>query len=463
MHDENDDEEDDSMEDPSGGDDMADDDLVQRFRPLLDFIALHEVGTTGSKGYNTSLNFGRHLPNGREQNLVSKTLDEIDKLQTFMRRSSESSAIGRYQIVQKTLQSLRRKLGLSGRHLYSQALQDRLGAVLIKGRGRSVAGLGKEWTSLQNVSPTILLAKYDARDPEELDPDVDDIHDGGAQPKSLAQLLQILLKRLQQKGTIETPDEGDWPVLKMGVNNEEAVKRLQALLNELRYYTGGTDGKFGSLTRGAVALFQIDNGLPVTGAADAATWAALTNGSSRPLSEGRVAMTADDLRQLNSETIKNADWVNYSGGLAALLGGLGVVRGGTCTLDPTISSTLCAAAPQGTNASAAASAVQNVELWQNLLRSSTDPNIAPVSQALETIRQFLQNAAPSVLQGVEQTTGSDLMQLLTSSLVGLLPGGWAGSLLALGLGFGIRTFGRNIINRRVADQRDGRHIGPKTR
>lgn len=60
---------------------------------------------------------------------------------------------------------------------------------------------------------------------------------------------------------------------------------LQNRLGQMGYFTGSHTACFGELTRQAVEAFQRDSGLPVTGQADAATWAAIysrsgaTNGS----------------------------------------------------------------------------------------------------------------------------------------------------------------------------------------
>ena len=59
------------------------------------------------------------------------------------------------------------------------------------------------------------------------------------------------------------------------------VKRLQSALKELGFYSSSVDGKYGSGTEKAVAAFQKMNGLPQTGAADAATQALLYGGSAK--------------------------------------------------------------------------------------------------------------------------------------------------------------------------------------
>lgn len=51
----------------------------------------------------------------------------------------------------------------------------------------------------------------------------------------------------------------------------ERVKKLQADLEVLGYVTGGADGIFGGATRRAIVAFQHEEGLPVTGVANAAT------------------------------------------------------------------------------------------------------------------------------------------------------------------------------------------------
>lgn len=54
-----------------------------------------------------------------------------------------------------------------------------------------------------------------------------------------------------------------------------AVIRLQVELQKLGYNPGSADGHFGNNTRKALIAFQKSNGLPQTGTADKATWAAI--------------------------------------------------------------------------------------------------------------------------------------------------------------------------------------------
>jgi peptidoglycan hydrolase-like protein with peptidoglycan-binding domain len=69
----------------------------------------------------------------------------------------------------------------------------------------------------------------------------------------------------------------DTPVLQRG-SKGQAVKDLQALLESRGYSVGshGIDGDFGVDTDAALRNFQATAGLPITGVADAATWATLS-------------------------------------------------------------------------------------------------------------------------------------------------------------------------------------------
>jgi hypothetical protein len=139
-------------------------------KALRDYIAQCE-GTAGlpGGGYSTSLDYGKWLPGGKEQDLTVLTLDQIDALQTEMLSHPEnaaryagggSSAIGRYQIVRRTLRSLWKQLHLSGDYLFDAALQDRLALTLAHQRG-ATRDLGNEWASLtgRKLDKAIELAR----------------------------------------------------------------------------------------------------------------------------------------------------------------------------------------------------------------------------------------------------------------------------------------------------------------
>lgn len=135
------------------------------YRPGLDLLGLSE-GTDKKRGYNETLAYGAYTDGDR--NLVAMTLDQIEQLQTKMllhpKNKLNSSALGRYQIVRKTLRKLKTDLKLSGTLLYDKGLQDRFGVELMRGRGIDIwlAGdmsedalinaLAKEWASLPTTS-----------------------------------------------------------------------------------------------------------------------------------------------------------------------------------------------------------------------------------------------------------------------------------------------------------------------
>lgn len=135
---------------------------------LRDLIGYAE-GTDKGRGYNETLDYGRWT--GGDVNLVAMTLDEVLALQAKMLadpanraaygNGTGSSAVGRYQIVSKTLRGLMAQMGLSGSELFSADLQDQMADILIEGRGRNASGLRAEWQGLNRVSNGDILGAYD--------------------------------------------------------------------------------------------------------------------------------------------------------------------------------------------------------------------------------------------------------------------------------------------------------------
>lgn len=64
-----------------------------------------------------------------------------------------------------------------------------------------------------------------------------------------------------------------------------SVKQVQLFLAALSFYRGPIDSSYGNQTYAAVKEFQTANGLPVTGAVDDATWAAMFPGQPAPVSQ----------------------------------------------------------------------------------------------------------------------------------------------------------------------------------
>lgn len=135
------------------------------FRPLLNLIGKSE-GTDKGRGYNETLAYGK-LTNGNVT-LVNMTLDEVLALQEAMLRHKDnkwnSSALGRYQIVRKTLLALISKMKVSRKAYFDQNMQDAMAVQLLIGRGigswlngnKSTAdfmmGLALEWASLPTIN-----------------------------------------------------------------------------------------------------------------------------------------------------------------------------------------------------------------------------------------------------------------------------------------------------------------------
>jgi uncharacterized protein (TIGR02594 family) len=124
-----------------------------RFKDLLDFIAEFESGG----------NYDAHFGRAKNTNPAFTRMSIADVLRwqdEFVRRGSESSAVGRYQVIRKTLRGVIRELGVGSNELYSKELQDRIALHLMKGRkldgflaGRITRNrfgtlLAMEWASL---------------------------------------------------------------------------------------------------------------------------------------------------------------------------------------------------------------------------------------------------------------------------------------------------------------------------
>ena len=98
------------------------------------------------------------------------------------------------------------------------------------------------------------------------------------------------------------------------------VKAMQKRLVALGYHLGGVDGDFGDATEQALELFQKTNGLQKDGIYGPNTRKALWSEDAikRPLDEKRATAMPEDLKELGSTEIKNAEAVQGAG---LLLGG----------------------------------------------------------------------------------------------------------------------------------------------
>ena len=107
-------------------------------------------------------NYNAYYGNARNTDVqfVSKTIDEVISWQkVFVSNGSRSSACGKYQIIRKTLEHLKKTMSLSGAELFDPKMQDTLAIRLLEGRGyfKFLLGekskfsfannLAKEWAS----------------------------------------------------------------------------------------------------------------------------------------------------------------------------------------------------------------------------------------------------------------------------------------------------------------------------
>jgi muramidase (phage lysozyme) len=128
---------------------------------MLDLIGAAE-GTDKGRGYNETLGYGAFT--GGAVNLTGMTLNEVLALQQRMLahpdNSYNSSAVGRYQIVGRTLRSLMDELSLSGDRLFDEDTQDELARALLRRRGNDPAALRNEWEGLRRVDDGTISNAY---------------------------------------------------------------------------------------------------------------------------------------------------------------------------------------------------------------------------------------------------------------------------------------------------------------
>jgi muramidase (phage lysozyme) len=135
-----------------------------RAQPLLDLIGKTE-GTDKGRGYNETLGYGAYT--GGDVDLENMTISDVFKLQEKMLNNPankmNSSAVGRYQIVKKTLIPLVKQLGMDPNTTkFDKETQDKLATELLRQRGLNKVingemdfasfsnNISKEWASLPN-------------------------------------------------------------------------------------------------------------------------------------------------------------------------------------------------------------------------------------------------------------------------------------------------------------------------
>ena len=145
---------------------------------LIDTIVSGE-----SKDYNTTLGYDAYLPKDgivpgsnppkKIQPITDLTFGEIKKVQSYMitEGGGSSSAVGKYQIIDTTLNRLQKKLKLDDNVKFSQAAQDNMAGTLLSERGYDKwikgelsddafqTGLAKEWASVAVPKDMIVKGK----------------------------------------------------------------------------------------------------------------------------------------------------------------------------------------------------------------------------------------------------------------------------------------------------------------
>lgn len=130
---------------------------LTKVTPLLDLIGRAESGG------NYDAHFGK--ANNTNPRFTSMSIDAVIAWQkAFVSAGSISSAVGKYQIIRRTLKGLKTRLGLSGTEPLNVSRQDNMALTLLKGRGleallsgaiskeRFIDNIAMEWAGLPNMT-----------------------------------------------------------------------------------------------------------------------------------------------------------------------------------------------------------------------------------------------------------------------------------------------------------------------
>lgn len=139
------------------------------YRPLLDLIA------QGESKSNYNAYFGN--PHNTTIDFTSMTINEVLAWQTdYIAQGAASSAVGRYQIINTTLQELVVQHQIDPAQKFDKTTQDSLAIALLERRGsiayingrltldQFAAELSKEWAALPHVTGSDPSASYYSHD-----------------------------------------------------------------------------------------------------------------------------------------------------------------------------------------------------------------------------------------------------------------------------------------------------------
>jgi muramidase (phage lysozyme) len=249
---------------------------------LLDFIA---GGVAGNQSGESGGNYGAYFGHVHSKvDFSSMTLSEVYAFQARMLQDdSRSTALGRYQFLRGTLQGLQVAHKLSGDTKLTNELQDRFGVSLMVRRGFSrwwleqisdedlANGLSMEWASLpdpQNGGKS----------------HYDNDSAGNHASTDLGTFLAVIKHAAELRTSKPTPQPPDPPPeptptpppkpLPDPAPTDEIVvgdrgKMVQQVQLNLDVVV---DGVYGKTTAGAVAAFQKENKIKVTGTVNKRTW-----------------------------------------------------------------------------------------------------------------------------------------------------------------------------------------------
>ncbi len=128
----------------------------ESYKPLLSTIAKGESNGNYNAYFGNSAN--------AEIDFTKMSIKEVQQWQKeYVRSGSPSSAVGKYQIIQSTLDSLVAELSLSGDEMFDSDLQDKMAIALLERRGslayvgnqlsrdQFAANIAREWAALPKI------------------------------------------------------------------------------------------------------------------------------------------------------------------------------------------------------------------------------------------------------------------------------------------------------------------------
>lgn len=211
-------------------------------RGILDLIGYAE-GTDKGRGYNETLGYGAFT--GGPVNLTSMSINDVLALQKRMLAHPDntynSSAVGRYQIVSKTLAGLVQELGLSGNELFDERLQDRMAMQLVRRRmGQGTDGFRNEWEGLRNVPPSTITDALSAQSIPAMDSDVAArLKDEAETRKDFNETMAETLERRELEASL---------IGKTDAEQAKAIRRFE-LMNDAKRRGIDLDEKIAGSTR----------------------------------------------------------------------------------------------------------------------------------------------------------------------------------------------------------------------